>query len=208
MSGNGCCSDRGPAGPVLYANHRILSRPPSRREPFRSERRDHWEKSVEKSIKFPSQIGRRIHRGFQRTDCAGTGRRHLSSRGVSDHVRGRRLDRSSGHFAWSLTPRDWCWRPLGHWRHHAAAQSAARERRPASCTTTCSCPAGSPPRSYSSTRTNPRRRPIQGEHLARRGCSPTVFPLDTFILAATMVVVVPVMDADQRGAHGGRGGPS
>ena len=34
------------------ANHRSLSRPPSRRQPFRSESRDQCEKSVEKSIKF------------------------------------------------------------------------------------------------------------------------------------------------------------
>ena len=34
------------------ANHRSLSRPPSRRQPFRSESRHQCEKSVEKSIKF------------------------------------------------------------------------------------------------------------------------------------------------------------
>lgn len=34
------------------ANHRSWSRPPSRRQPFRSESRDQSEKSVEKSLKF------------------------------------------------------------------------------------------------------------------------------------------------------------
>ena len=42
----------------------------------------------------------------------------LFSRGVSDHVAGRRLGRPSGHFAWSLTPRD-AVGDLRQWRHQA-----------------------------------------------------------------------------------------
>jgi hypothetical protein len=38
------------------ANHRSLSRPPSRRQPFRSESRDQCEKSVEKSLKFSRRL--------------------------------------------------------------------------------------------------------------------------------------------------------
>ncbi len=47
-------------------------------------------------------------------------------RGVSDHVAGRGLGRPSGHFGWSLTPRDCCWRPLRQWCH----QAGGIERRP------------------------------------------------------------------------------
>jgi hypothetical protein len=42
-------------------------------------------------------------------------------RGVSDH----------GHFAWSLTPQDCCWRALGQWRD----QAGGTDRRPT--TTAC-----------------------------------------------------------------------
>ena len=38
------------------ANHRSLSRPPSRRQPFRSENRDQCEKSVENSLKFSRRL--------------------------------------------------------------------------------------------------------------------------------------------------------
>jgi hypothetical protein len=38
--------------PVFDANHRVLSRLPSRRQPFRSRSRDQCEESVEKSIEF------------------------------------------------------------------------------------------------------------------------------------------------------------
>lgn len=39
-----------------WANHRSWSRPPSRRQPFRSTSRDQSEKSVEKSLKFPRRL--------------------------------------------------------------------------------------------------------------------------------------------------------
>jgi hypothetical protein len=98
-------------------------------------------------------------------------------RGVSDHVRGRRLGRPSGHFAWSLTPRDCCWRPLRQWRHHAGGT----ERRPTS--TACNLhddlqlSRGLARReSHLLTRKKSRHRVVEGEHLAQRGCSPTVFP--------------------------------
>ena len=38
------------------ANRRFLSRPPSRRQPFRSKSRDQSEKSVEKSLKFSRRL--------------------------------------------------------------------------------------------------------------------------------------------------------
>jgi hypothetical protein len=38
------------------ANHRSLSRPPSRRQPFPSESQNQFEKSVEKSIKFSRRL--------------------------------------------------------------------------------------------------------------------------------------------------------
>jgi hypothetical protein len=38
------------------ANHRSLSRPPSRRQPFRSKSRDQSENSVEKSLKFSHRL--------------------------------------------------------------------------------------------------------------------------------------------------------
>ena len=50
----------------------------------------------------------------------------LLQRGVSDHLRGRGLGRPSGHFGWSLTPRDCSWRPLRQWR----GQAGGTERRP------------------------------------------------------------------------------
>ena len=54
----------------------------------------------------------------------------LFSGGVSDHVRGRGLGRASGHFAWSLTPRDCRGRPHGQWRHN----SGGTKRRPTTIT--------------------------------------------------------------------------
>ena len=72
--------------PVFDANHRVLSRLPSRRQPFRSESRDQCEKSVETSIKFSRRLRVEIHRGFRRTDHAGAGRQHAGSGGVSDHA--------------------------------------------------------------------------------------------------------------------------
>ena len=47
-------------------------------------------------------------------------------RGVSDHIRGRGLGKPCGHFAWSLTPRYCCWRPLRQGLH----QAGGTERRP------------------------------------------------------------------------------
>jgi hypothetical protein len=96
---------------------------------------------------------------------------------VSDQLAGRRLGRPSGHFGWSLTPRNCCWRPLWQWRH----QAGGTERCPRTTgfnlhdglQLSCGLAAR---QSCSSTRTNPRSRRIQGEHLARRGCSPPVFP--------------------------------
>jgi|SRR5215204_7181498 len=53
-------------------------------------------------------------------------RADVLQRGVSDHIRGRGLGRPRGHFGWSLTPRDCCWRPLWPFRH----QAGGTERRP------------------------------------------------------------------------------
>jgi hypothetical protein len=47
-------------------------------------------------------------------------------RGVSDHIRGRALGRRRGHLGWSLTPRNWHWRPHGQCATRRAAQNAAR----------------------------------------------------------------------------------
>jgi hypothetical protein len=67
-------------------------------------------------------------------------------------------------------------------RYATSPPHGGTERRPT--TTACNLraqlqlprtPAAREP--HSSTMTNPRRRPTQGEHLAPRGCSPTVFPL-------------------------------
>jgi hypothetical protein len=46
----------GRADSSFGANHRVLSRPPSRRQPFRFGRRDHYEKSVERFIKFSRRL--------------------------------------------------------------------------------------------------------------------------------------------------------
>ncbi len=140
----GCPRISGPAGSVPHANHRLLSRLPSRRQPFQSGCWDHREKRAEKFIK--SLLGSRAgsFAASKRTDRAHAGRQHSFSGGVSDHVAGRRLGRTGGHFGWSRTPRDWRWRP--HWQCGTrwAAQSAARRRRPVTCATRCSCSAPSP----------------------------------------------------------------
>jgi hypothetical protein len=91
----------GRAGSSFGANHRALSRPPSRRQPLRFEGWDHCEGSVEKSIKFYARIAGRVHRVLQRTDGAATGRQHPLSGGVSDHIAGRRLGRPCGQFGCS-----------------------------------------------------------------------------------------------------------
>jgi len=59
----------------------------------------------------------------------------------------------------------------------------------------CSCPAGLTARDSCSSTGKSSTQTNQGEHLARRGCSPTMFPLDTLNLAGTMVVVVQSMGA-------------
>ena len=81
------------------ANRRFLSRPPSRRQPFRSEGWDSV-KSVENSAKF----SHRLHVEFTAASSGLTVRQHPFSGGVSDHIAGRGLGRPSGHFGWSLTP--------------------------------------------------------------------------------------------------------
>ena len=95
------------------------------------------------------------------------------------------------------------------WRH----QAGGTERRPT--TTVCNLRDDSqlPVRSPRASRVrwpggSSTHASIQGEHLARGPCSPSVFPLDGLVLAATMVVVVPVIDVDQWRANGGCGGPS
>jgi hypothetical protein len=65
-------------------------------------------------------------------------------RGVSDHICGRTPGRPGGPKPWSLTPRDWCWRPHRQGATTRAAQSAARRRQLATCVTACTCAAGSP----------------------------------------------------------------
>jgi hypothetical protein len=94
-----------------------------------------------------------------------------------DHVRGRRLGRPSGHFWWSLTPRYCYWRPLRQRRH----QAGCTERHPR--TTGCNLhddrqlpDARAARESRYLTKTHPRCEPIQGEHLARRGCPPPGVP--------------------------------
>jgi hypothetical protein len=47
---------RARAGSVIDANHRGLSRLPSRRQPFRSESRDQREKSLDKPVKFSRRL--------------------------------------------------------------------------------------------------------------------------------------------------------
>jgi hypothetical protein len=119
---------------------------------------------------------------------------------MSDHFAGRWLGRPSGHFAWSLTPRYCPWRPRRQWLH----QAGGTERRPR--TTGCnlhddlqlSAQARRAPVMFfgqdkSSTQTNPGGTPrAEG---CSPPCSPPVFPLDTLVLTATMVVVVPVKDS-------------
>ena len=92
--------------PVLDANHRFLSRLPSRRQPFQS---GMLETSVKRRPRSSSSSCSDHAVGFFAASSGPTAARHgaptLFQRGVSDHVRGRRLGRPSGHFAWSLTPR-------------------------------------------------------------------------------------------------------
>jgi hypothetical protein len=107
------------------ANHHLLSRPPSRRHPFKADGPDECETSVE-NPSVPRRLRVEITAGFHRTDRAGTGRQRPFSGGVSDHIAGRRRGRPRGHFGWSLTPRDCCWRPLRQRRHKAGG----KERRP------------------------------------------------------------------------------
>ena len=83
-------------------------------------------KRAARSSSSSPQVTCRIHRGFQRTHGASTGRQHPLSGGVSDHLAGRKPGRPTGHFGWCLTPRDCCWRPLRPWRR----QAGGRERRP------------------------------------------------------------------------------
>jgi len=117
-----------------------------------------------------------------RDTCGGTAaavmRAGVLQRGVSDHIRGRGLGRPSGHFAWSLTPRDCCWRPLRWWHH----QAGGTKRRPTTAIsnlrtdTQLRCVlAGREWRSW--TKKNPRRRGIQGGTPRAKPCSPRVFPL-------------------------------
>src|SRR5262245_47167683 len=103
-------------------------------------------------------------------------RADVLQRGVSDHIRGRGLGRPSGHFGWSLTPRDSVGDHSGGGVTRRAARSAAR-RRAATCPTTCTCPdvlAGC--ESHALTIERPRHRAIEGEHLARRYVPPCVPP--------------------------------
>ena len=112
---------------------------------------------------------------------ADTDANSLFSRGVSDHIGGRRLGRPSGHFGWSLTPRDCCWRPLRQWRH----QAGGTERRPT--TTACNLrrrlavvPRRSPRASRcSSTRTRSSTRDQSRGNTSRGGgVPPRVPPLE------------------------------
>ncbi len=142
-----------------------------------------------------AQITGRILRRFQADRPRSLGAPTLFQRGVSDHVPGRRLGRPSGHFGWSLTPRDCCWRPHGQWRHDAGG----RERRPT--TTACNLRGDSRLSSAPDARESPAATWEEPSTLCCPGGTPRAralfphrVPLDMLLLAATMVVGVPAKD--------------
>jgi hypothetical protein len=114
---------------------------------------------------------------------------------VSDHIRGRGLGRPRGHFGWSLTPRYYSWRPLRRRFHHAGG--IGRRPRTTGCNlhdgrklldALTACEPRSLDQDGTSMRANSRGTP------RAEWVFPPVFPLDTLILAATMVGVVLVED--------------
>ena len=140
VSDSGCLRISGPDGIGLHANRRILSRLPSRRQPFQSRCSYHCEKTAAKFIKFLLRSRTGFFAASSGPTAAHTGRQHSSAR--------------------RERPRPWpqAWqakRPFRVVVAHAtelqlatalavappgrAAHTAARRRWAATCTTICSC---------------------------------------------------------------------
>jgi hypothetical protein len=161
---------------VFEANHRGLSRLPSRRQPFRSESQDQCEKSVEKSIKFSLRLRVEFTAASSRLTGAGRGADTLSSwrerptplaAGLAGQAALRVVAHATG-LAFATA------RAVRH-------QAGGTERRPT--TTACNLRDDLQLPSELAARESPIRRgrflqryAVQGEHLARGPCSPTVFP--------------------------------
>jgi len=138
------------------------------------------QKAAQRFIELFSRLRVESSRTSGWTFGADTDTDSLFSGGVSDHVPGRRLGRPSGHFGWSLTPRDWYWRPHGQWRY----QAGVMERRPT--TMACNLRGDLQLSSVFGARESPAPAfedslgavPPRGEHLARGPVPPPCSPLE------------------------------